>query len=339
MQAQSIADTVFCSVSVVSSVAQCIIIIYLVKRDCWVFSIFLQLNLAMAVIVTMNRCISYLDIFFTALPTHIQESQTFVRIMYGFMDISFLPFAYFFLITAFSIDLLLNFALHYRSARRLHRWYIPVSLALSCIISMPILAWPGRLGQNHLYIVSGSWAQRHYHIITLTTVIIICTLASVALAGAGLWRTMREWRSLRREIVELVLPISDSSSHSLDTSTTCVNNSSLPWSAVGAIGGHHRQRRGSAAMPYSPDSLDRLYYGRKVSRSIYYLALYPLINLLAHLSTGVGQIVVYAYPNEKWSRSMRDFSNDSVGILLLVVFVSNPAFVQSKRRRRNQNPL
>ncbi|KAJ2050955.1 hypothetical protein GGI03_009327, partial [Coemansia sp. RSA 2337] len=92
-------------------------------------------------------------------------------------------------------------------------------------------------------------------------------------------------------------------------------------------------------MPYSPDSLDRLYYGRKVSRSIYYLALYPLINLLAHLSTGVGQIVVYAYPDEKWSRSMRDFSNDSVGILLLVVFVSNPAFVQSKRRRRNQNTL
>ncbi|KAJ2826943.1 hypothetical protein GGI24_002780, partial [Coemansia furcata] len=211
MQAQSIADTVFCSASVISSVAQCIIIYYLVKRDCWVFSIFLQLNLAMAVVVTLNRCISYLDIFFTSLPTNIQESQAFVRIMYGFMDISFLPFAYFFLITAFSIDLLLNFALHYRSARRLHRWYIPVSMILSFIISVPILAWPGRLGKNHLYIVSGNWAQRHYHIITLTTVIIICTLASVALAGAGLWRTMREWRSLRREIVELVLPISESS--------------------------------------------------------------------------------------------------------------------------------
>ncbi|KAJ2025246.1 hypothetical protein IWW57_003446 [Coemansia sp. S610] len=291
----------------------------------------------MAVVVTLNRCISYLDIFFTALPTDIRENQVFVRMMYGFMDISFLPFAYFFLITAFSIDLLLNFALHYRSARLLHRWYIPVSLALSFIISMPILAWDGRLGENHLYIVSGSWSQRHYHIITLTTVIIICTLASVALAGAGLWRTMREWRSLRREIDELVLPVSGSSNHSLDTSTTCVNNNSLPWSAFGASGGRHR--RGSAAMPYSPDSLDRLYYGRKVSRSIYYLALYPLINLLAHLTTGVGQIVVYAYPNEKWSRSLRDFSNDSVGILLLIVFVSNPAFVQTKRRRRNQNPL
>ncbi|KAJ2448488.1 hypothetical protein GGF42_005089 [Coemansia sp. RSA 2424] len=336
MQAQSIADSVFCGVSIASSVAQCIIITYLVKRDGWVFSIFLQLNLAMAIVVTLNRCISYLDIFFTSIPTHIQESQTFVRVMYGFMDISFLPFAYFFLITAFSIDLLLNFALHYRSARRLHRWYIPMSLILSCVISMPILAWPGRLGQNHLYIVSGNWAQRHYHIITLTTVIIICTLASVALAGAGLWRTMREWRSLRRELVELVLPISDSSNHSLDTNTTCINSSSHPWSVAGAAGG---QRRGSVAMPYSPDSLDRLYYGRKVSRSIYYLAMYPLINLLAHLSTGVGQIVVYAYPDEKWSRSMRDFSNDSVGILLLIVFVSNPAFVESKRRRRYQNPL
>ncbi|KAJ2007281.1 hypothetical protein GGI04_000587 [Coemansia thaxteri] len=354
MQAQSIADSVFCGISLACSVLQCILIVYLVKRDGWVFSIFLQLNLAMAIVITLNRSISYLDIFFTSIPPHIQQSQVFVRIMYGFMDISFLPFAYFFLITAFSIDLLLNFALHYRSARRLHRWYISMSLAISCVISLPILAWPGRLGQNHLYIVSGSWAQQHYHIITLSTVIVICSLASVALVGAGFWRTIREWRSLRREIVELVLPMSNNSSHSLDASAICTAAAAdsqwttprgLAASIATAIpvtessGGHSHPRRGSVAMPCSSDSLDRLYYGRKVSRSIYYLAMYPLINLLAHLSTGVGQIAVYAYPDEKWSRSMRDFTNDSVGILLLIVFISNPAFVESKFRRRYPTSL
>ncbi|KAJ1817973.1 hypothetical protein LPJ56_001943 [Coemansia sp. RSA 2599] len=278
----------------------------------------------MAIVVTINRSISYLDIFFTSLPEHISSNQVFVRLMYGFMDISFLPFTYFFLITAFSVDLMLNFALHYRSARRLHGWYIPMSLFLSCVISMPILAWPGRLGDNHLYIVEGNWSQRHYHIITLSIVIVICSLASVALVGAGFWRTIREWRSFRREIDELVLPISDSSCQSLEINlyTHC-----RPQQVDSS-------RRGSTTLPCSPDSLDRLYYGRKVSRSIYYLAMYPLINLLAHLATGVGQIVVYAYPTAKWARSVRDFSNDSVGILLLIVFISNPAFVEAKFRRR-----
>ncbi|KAJ2795599.1 hypothetical protein H4R20_005826 [Coemansia guatemalensis] len=256
--------------------------------------------------------------------------------MYGFMDISFLPFAYFFLITAFSIDLMLNFALRYRSIRCLHQWYIPLSLLISCIISMPILAWPGRLGENHLYIVSGTWSQRHYHIITLSTVIVICSLASVALVGAGFWRTIREWRSLRREIDELVLPISENNS-SLSTDLGIdSHNSQHPWAQSGHASGVPRT---PIVQPYSPDSLDRLYYGRKVSRSIYYLAMYPLINLLAHLATGVGQIAVYAYPDKKWSRSVRDFSNDSVGILLLIVFISNPAFVQTKfRRKRRHQP-
>ncbi|KAJ2527832.1 hypothetical protein GGH20_002900, partial [Coemansia sp. RSA 1937] len=152
----------------------------------------------MAIVITANRSISYLDIFYLQLPTHVRTSQAFVRIMYGFFDISFLPFAYFFLITAFSIDLMLNFALSYRSVRCLHKWYIPMSLLLAACISLPILAWPGQLGSNHLYIVSGSSVQRHYHIVTLSTVIVICTLASVALVGAGFWRTIREWRSLRR---------------------------------------------------------------------------------------------------------------------------------------------
>ncbi|KAJ2598449.1 hypothetical protein H4R99_004097 [Coemansia sp. RSA 1722] len=324
MQAQELMDSIFCGISLVCSVTQCVLIMHLVRRNGWVFSIFHQLNLAMAIVVTINRSISYLDIFFTSLPERVSSNQVFVRIMYGFMDISFLPFTYFFLITAFSVDLMLNFALHYRSARRLHRWYIPMSLFLSCVISMPILAWPGQLGDNHLYIVEGNWSQRHYHIITLAIVIVICSLASVALVGAGFWRTIREWRSFRREIDELVLPISDSSCQSLEINsyTHCrpqqVNSS----------------RRGSTTLPCSPDSLDRLYYGRKVSRSIYYLAMYPLINLLAHLATGIGQIVVYAYPTATWARSVRDFSNDSVGILLLIVFISNPAFVESTFRRR-----
>ncbi|KAJ2379176.1 hypothetical protein IW150_000335 [Coemansia sp. RSA 2607] len=188
---------------------------------------------------------------------------------------------------------------------------------------MPILAWPGRLGENHLYIVDGNWSQRHYHIITLSIVIVICSLASVALVGAGFWRTIREWRSFRRDIDEIVLPISDNSCPSLDISsyTHCRPK-------------YNTSRRGSTSLPCSPDSLDRLYYGRKVSRSIYYLAMYPLINLLAHMATGVGQIVVYAYPLAKWARSVRDYSNDSVGILLLIVFISNPAFVEMKFRRR-----
>ncbi|KAJ2372006.1 hypothetical protein H4S02_009355, partial [Coemansia sp. RSA 2611] len=318
--AQEIADSVFCGISLVCSILQCILIVYLVKRQGWVFSIFLQLNLAMAAVVTVNRSISYLDIFYLSLPVHVRESQVFVRIVYGFMDISFLPFAYFFLITAFSIDLMLNFALRYRTIRCLHRWYIPLSLLLAGVIALPILAWPGWLGENHLYIVSGTLAQRHYHIVTLSTVIVICTLASVALVGAGFWRTIREWRSLRREINELVLPISGTES-SLETSNdrTWINA---------------RQPAGL----YSPDSLDRLYYGRKVSRSIYYLAMYPLINLMAHLATGIGQIAVYAYPDKKWSRSVRDFSNDSVGILLLIVFISNPAFVESFRRSHLRRP-
>ncbi|KAJ2400221.1 hypothetical protein GGI23_002179 [Coemansia sp. RSA 2559] len=315
----------------------------------------------MAVVVTANRCISYLDIFFTYLPQHVRENQVYVRIMYGFLDISFLPFVYFFLITAFCIDLLLNFALHYRSARRLHRLYIPLSLLLSFVISMPILAWSGQLGENHLYIVSGNWPQRHYHIITLSTVIFICSLASVALVGAGIWRTIREWRSLRREIDELVLPMTDSSCQSVEN---MVNNANDSWPS-GSSGYYQGmtaniatrdvsdtiasssprwhfgmrgrvQHPGATAVPSRPDSLDRLYYGRKVSRSIYYLALYPLINLLAHLATGLGQILVYAYPAEKWSRSVRDYSNDSVGILLLIVFISNPAFVQSKIRRKRR---
>ncbi|KAI8321009.1 hypothetical protein GQ54DRAFT_197480 [Martensiomyces pterosporus] len=321
MQTQAIVDSVFCGISLVCSVTQCLLIVYLVRGNGWVFSMFLQLSLAMAIVVTLNRSISFLDIFFTSLPPSIQENQAYLRIMYGFLDISFLPFMYFFLITAFCIDLLLNFALHYRSARHLHRWYIPASFMVSFLISTPILAWHGELGtDHHLYIVDGNWAQRHYHIITLTVVIVICTCASVALVGAGFWCTIREWRGLRREIDGLVLPISESN-QSLD------NNGwrQYPWTG---------RRRGSNALSCSPDSLDRLYYGRKVSRSIYYLAMYPIINLLVHLGTGVGQIVVYAYPDEKWSKSMRDFSNDSVGILLLVVFVCNPAFVQSKLRQR-----
>ncbi|KAI9506905.1 hypothetical protein GGI25_000065 [Coemansia spiralis] len=327
MQAQAIVDSVFCGISILCSVVQCLLIIHLVKRNGWVFSIFLQLNLAMAVVITANRSISYLDIFFTSLPYHVRESQVFVRIMYGFLDISFLPFAYFFLITAFSIDLMLNFALHYRSARLLHHIYIPLSLFIACIISMPILAWPGRLGENHLYIVYGNWSQRHYHIITLSMVIVICTLASVALVGAGVWRTIREWRGLRREINELVLPMSDSSSQSLDIANgSCGSTRFLSM---------NNMRSNTAS---SPESLDRLYYGRKVSRSIYYLAMYPLINLLAHLATGIGQIVVYTYPDAKWSRSVRDYSNDSVGILLLIVFISNPAFVESKFRRGRRPP-
>ncbi|KAJ2125070.1 hypothetical protein IW147_001201 [Coemansia sp. RSA 720] len=325
MQAQEIADTVFCGISLACSILQCVLIAYLVKRQGWVFSIFLRLNLAMAIVITANRSISYLDIFYLNLPTHVRTSQAFVRIMYGFFDISFLPFAYFFLITAFSIDLMLNFALSYRSVRCLHRWYIPTSLLLAAAISLPILAWPGQLGSNHLYIVSGTSVQRHYHIVTLSTVIVICTLASVALVGAGFWRTIREWRSLRREFDELVLPISGSH---IDNS-----NSSISVALTREDGGRFSRRPSNAS--YSPDSLDRLYYGRKVSRSIYYLAMYPLINLLAHLATGIGQIAVYAYPDMKWSRSVRDFSNDSVGILLLIVFISNPAFVEYLRRSRH----
>ncbi|KAJ1767447.1 hypothetical protein IW140_004609 [Coemansia sp. RSA 1813] len=362
MQTQELVDSIFCGTSIVCSVAQCLIIVYLVRFNGWVFSMFLQLNLAMAAAVTANRCISYLDIFFTHLPQHVRENQVYVRIMYGFLDISFLPFVYFFLITAFCIDLLLNFALHYRSARRLHQLYIPLSLFLSFVISMPILAWPGQLGENHLYIVRGNWSQRHYHIITLSIVIVICSLASVALVGAGVWRTIREWRSLRREIDELVLPMTDSSCQSVEN---MVNNANDSWPS-GSSGYHQGmaahiaardvggdtmasssprwqfgmrsrgQQSDTTAVPSSPDSLDRLYYGRKVSRSIYYLALYPLINLLAHLATGLGQIVVYAYPEAKWSRSVRDYSNDSVGILLLIVFISNPAFVQSKIRRKRR---
>ncbi|KAJ2783444.1 hypothetical protein H4R18_001709 [Coemansia javaensis] len=342
MQAQEIADAVFCGISLACSVTQCLLITYLVRRKRWVFSMFLQLSLAMALVVTANRCISYLDIFFKQLPAHVRRNQVYVRVMYGFLDISFLPFAYFFLITAFCIDLMLNFALRYRSGRWLHQWYIPTALFLAGVISLPILAWPGELGANHLYIVSGSWAQRHYHIITLSIVIVICTLASVALVGAGFWRTIHEWRSLRREIDELVLPIASDDANS---------RSSLAGDSPGCGGGGMR-RASSGPLPlplplppppHSPDSLDRLYYGRKVSRSIYYLAMYPIINLVAHLATGVGQISVYAYPNQKWSRSVRDFSNDCVGILLLIVFISNPAFVELqlrriwRRRSRHQN--
>ncbi|KAJ2356915.1 hypothetical protein GGF43_001779, partial [Coemansia sp. RSA 2618] len=327
--AQEIADSVFCGISLACSISQCLLIMYLVKRQGWVFSIFLRLNLAMAIVITVNRSISYLDIFYLSLPVHVRESQVFVRIMYGFLDISFLPFAYFFLITAFSIDLMLNFALNYRSIRCLHNWYIPLALLLAAVISLPILAWPGQLGGNHLYIVSGNTAQRHYHIVTLSTVIVICTLASVALVGAGFWRTIREWRSLRREINELVLPISGNNSY---------NNSSLSVEYAYEDRTRFNPRRRPSNTPYSPDSLDRLYYGRKVSRSIYYLAMYPLINLLAHLATGVGQIAVYAYPDQKWSRSVRDFSNDSVGILLLIVFISNPAFVEYFRGGRHRAP-
>ncbi|KAJ2713909.1 hypothetical protein H4R19_002016 [Coemansia spiralis] len=373
MQALEIADTVCCSISLACSVSQCLLIVYLVRYSGWVFSMFLQLSLAMAVVVTLNRSISYLDIFFKALPVHVQRDQVFVRIMYGFLDISFLPFAYFFLITAFCVDLMLNFALQYRSVRWLHRWYIPGSLLAAAAISMPILAWPGELGANHLYIVSGNWVQRHYHIITLSAVIVICTLASMALVGAGFWRTIREWRSLRREIDELVLPMASDYSSSLgDVAAGCCagkndntgggaaarNNdtdaSSLSfdvasaecsarpmWAAVvvteappvGPGGPRHRRASSANQPPHSPGSLDRLYYGRKVSRSIYYLAMYPLINLMAHLATGIGQISVYAYPDREWSRLVRDFSNDSVGILLLVVFISNPAFVESQLRR------
>ncbi|KAJ1895026.1 hypothetical protein LPJ66_004835 [Kickxella alabastrina] len=323
MQTHAIIDCVFCGISLVCSVIQCILIIYLVRRNGWVYSMFLQLNLAMAIVVTANRTISYLDIFFTALPPHVQQNQAFVRIMYGFLDISFLPFTYFFLIAAFSVDMMLNFALNYRSARRLHPWYIPMSLFLAFAISMPILVWPGSLGQNHLYIVDGNWAQSHYHIVTLSTVIIICTLASVALVGAGFWHTIREWHSLRREINGIVLPISDSSCKSLDANSFVHH---LPLASTINLE--------SAGIPRSPEALDRLYYGRRVTRSIYYLAMYPLINLMAHLATCIGQIVVYVYPNEKWSMSVRDFSNDSVGIFLLAVFISNPAFVESKFRRR-----
>ncbi|KAJ2160072.1 hypothetical protein GGF46_002530 [Coemansia sp. RSA 552] len=333
MKPQEIVDSVFCGISIACSVSQCLLIIYLVRRNGWVFSIFLQLNLAMAVVVTLNRCISYLDIFFLALPAHVRESQAFVRIMYGFLDISFLPFTYFFLITAFSIDLMLNFALRYRSVRCLHQFYIPLSLLLACVIAMPVLVWPGQLGPNHLYIVSGDWPQRHYHIITLATVIVICSLASVALVGAGFWRTIREWRSLRREIDELALPISGNNS-SNDNSSLSMDRSRPRWPNGASSSVIAGGRVSGRTAPFSPDSLDRLYYGRKVSRSIYYLAMYPLINLLAHLATGVGQIAVYAYPDTKWSRSVRDFSNDSVGILLLIVFISNPAFVETKIRRR-----
>ncbi|KAI9474482.1 hypothetical protein BX667DRAFT_507715 [Coemansia mojavensis] len=337
MQAQEIADIVFCGISLICSISQCLLIMYLVRRQGWVFSIFLQLNLAMAIVITVNRSISYLDIFYLELPKHVRENQVFVRIMYGFLDISFLPYAYFFLITAFSIDLMINFALRYRSIRCLHRWYIPLSLIISGVISLPILAWPGHLGDNHLYIVSGTPAQRHYHIITLSTVIVICTLASVGLVGAGFWRTITEWRSLRREINELVLPISENNS-----STNTNNNNSFITMDNEMYDDRTRLnlRRGSKSTPPdSPDSLDRLYYGRKVSRSIYYLAMYPLINLLAHLATGIGQIVVYTYPDKAWSRSVRDFSNDSVGVLLLVVFISNPAFVESLRRSRHRHPV
>ncbi|KAJ1731885.1 hypothetical protein LPJ61_002307 [Coemansia biformis] len=379
MQAQEIADSVCCGISLACSVSQCLLITHLVRRGGWVFSIFLQLNLAMAAVVTLNRIISYLDIFFTALPPHVRRNQVFVRVMYGFLDISFLPFAYFFLITAFCVDLMLNFALRYRSVRWMHRWYIPGAFLLSGIIAMPILAWPGELGENHLYIVSGNWAQRHFHIITLSAVIVICTLASMALVGAGFWRTIREWRSLRREIDELVLPVSsrhssavggngagtgisapvdrnennNSGSNNNFAGSGILSNSSIANNAINGsslsidLGSAARgarppwasgrpgpgDRRASSATPYSPDSLDRLYYGRKVSRSIYYLAMYPIINLLAHLATGIGQISVYAYPDRKWSRLVRDFSNDSVGILLLVVFISNPAFVESQFRR------
>ncbi|KAJ1788407.1 hypothetical protein LPJ59_005545, partial [Coemansia sp. RSA 2399] len=288
MQTQELVDSIFCGTSIVCSSAQCLIIIYLVRFNGWVFSMFLQLNLAMAVVVTANRCISYLDIFFTRLPQHVRENQVYVRIMYGFLDISFLPFVYFFLITAFCIDLLLNFALHYRSARRLHQLYIPLSLFLSFVISMPILAWSGQLGENHLYIVSGNWPQRHYHIITLSTVIFICSLASVALVGAGIWRTIREWRSLRREIDELVLPMTDSSCQSVEN---MANNANDSWPSGSS--GHYQgmaantaardvsdtvasspprwhfgmrgrvQHPGATAVPSRPDSLDRLYYGRK----------------------------------------------------------------------------
>ncbi|KAJ2520328.1 hypothetical protein GGI11_002322 [Coemansia sp. RSA 2049] len=373
MQTQELVDSIFCGASIICSAAQSLIIVYLVRSNGWVFSMFLQLNLAMAIVVTANRCISYLDIFFMHLPQHVRENQAFVRIMYGFLDISFLPFVYFFLITAFCIDLLLNFALHYRSARCLHQLYIPISLFISFVISMPILAWPGQLGANHLYIVQGNWSQRHYHIITLSIVIVICSLASVALVGAGVWRTIREWRSLRREIDELVLPMTDSSCQSVEN---MISNANESWPSGST--GHYRSMVASAAaatttittttqghgdtvalqsprglfgmqnratrqraitVPSSPDSLDRLYYGRKVSRSIYYLALYPLINLLAHLATAVGQIVVYAYPEREWSRSVRDYSNDSVGILLLIVFISNPAFVESKFRRKRRRPF
>ncbi|KAJ1941479.1 hypothetical protein EC988_006746, partial [Linderina pennispora] len=290
----------------------------MVKRDGWVFSMFLQLSLAMAAVVTVNRSISFLDIFFVHLPASIQTNQVFVRVMYGFLDISFLPFAYFFLITAFSIDLLLNFALHYRSARHLHKWYIPASLGMAFVVAMPILAWDGKLGASNLYIVEGNWAQQHYHIITLTMVIIICSIASLALVGAGFWRTIREWRILKREIDTLVLPISDSA-QSLAGAASSGASRRYPWM-------HQPRRRGSNQLPCSPDSLDRLYYGRKVSRSIYYLAMYPIINLIAHVGTGIGQILVYAYPGQKWAMSTRDFSNDSVGVLLLIVFVANPAF-------------
>ncbi|KAJ2803610.1 hypothetical protein H4R21_001971 [Coemansia helicoidea] len=362
MQTLEIADIVCCGMSLVCSVSQCLLITYLVRRGGWVFSMFLQLNLAMAVVVTVNRSISYLDIFFTALPPHVRTNQVFVRIMYGFLDISFLPFAYFFLITAFCVDLLLNFALQYRSARWLHRWYIPGSLLVSAVIAAPILAWPGELGASHLYVVSGTWTQRHYHIITLSAVIVICTLASMALVAAGFWRTIREWRSLRREIDELVLPMANDYSSSLgDSAVRCgagrndnntgsgatsnkgINGSSLsidlasvergarPVWVTGVTGAGSR-RASCATAPGSPDHVDRLYYGRRVSRSIYYLAMYPTINLLAHLATGIGQVVVYAYPNRNWSQLLRNFSNDSVGILLLVVFVSNPAFVESQLR-------
>ncbi|ORX74872.1 hypothetical protein DL89DRAFT_320291 [Linderina pennispora] len=261
---------------------------------------FLQLSLAMAAVVTVNRSISFLDIFFAHLPASIQTNQVFVRVMYGFLDISFLPFAYFFLITAFSIDLLLNFALHYRSARHLHKWYIPASLGMAFVVAMPILAWDGKLGASNLYIVEGNWAQQHYHIITLTMVIIICSIASLALVGAGFWRTIREWRILKREIDTLVLPISDSS----------------------AVAGRRGLLGSFAALP-----MDDTSHGDAAATSS---------RAAPTLSTAcIGQILVYAYPGQKWAMSTRDFSNDSVGVLLLIVFVANPAFVQSKLRRQH----
>ncbi|KAJ1965670.1 hypothetical protein GGI12_000617 [Dipsacomyces acuminosporus] len=329
MQTQAILDGVFCGISLICSITLCLLILYLVKRDGWVFSMFLQLNLAMGIVVTLNRVISYLDIFFAFLPASMQENQVYLRVVCGFLDILFLPFMYFFLITAFCIDLMLNFALRYRSARSLHRWYIPVSFVMAFVISTPILAWKSQLSHTHVYIVEGNSAQQLYHIISLSVVFIICTCASVALVAAGFWRIIREWHELRREIDELVLSTSDTHV-SLESSDNC-GQLEYEWAQTEHL-------RTNSTAPQTPDSLDRMYYGQKVTRSIYYLAMYPLINLIIHLSTGVGQIVIYAYPEKKWSKAMRDFSNDSVGILLLVLFVCNPAFVQSKFRKRPYTP-
>ncbi|KAI8322026.1 hypothetical protein GQ54DRAFT_304339 [Martensiomyces pterosporus] len=131
--------TVLASISLASSFAVIAFILYLRFKRSWQFTTFMTVCLMMSLSAAPSMIIFLLQQHFYKLPECIQNSEIFIRVVFGYLFYGHLPLLYLFSSVIFTMELLFRSILRIVRFKIRLRWSVPITYALSHLLALPML--------------------------------------------------------------------------------------------------------------------------------------------------------------------------------------------------------